>query len=205
MMKTSGKVLSDYYEDCRGEETSKNKIRDNASRGGRPMLVGGEGIKPFEIEQDSIIHVKPNFVKKKAAFYKAPKVILQKSSPRFVCAVDSGTVDKNGLVVPQSVYILHPIEAKPVLDCWFIAALLNSQLANDYLYKGTTGYKILQPHFEQKDIKGFPMFDATKFDRAKVENEFAKVYKDLSASEGSIPKVGMSRESIVGSVSATSK
>jgi type I restriction-modification system DNA methylase subunit len=43
MMKLGGKKLSDYYEDGRGEETSKNKIRDNASRGGRPMLVGGEG------------------------------------------------------------------------------------------------------------------------------------------------------------------
>ncbi len=205
VMKAGGKNLGDYYEDRRGEETSKKAIRDNAARGGRNMLIGGEGIKPFEIEQEAIVQVKSTFVKKNSEFYRPMKVILQKSSPRFVCAVDSGSIDKDGIVVPQSVYILHSKDEKPVLDCWFVAALLNSRLANDYLFKGTTGYKILQPHFEQKDIKGFPIFDTAKFDQTKIESEKAKIYKELNKSNGKVPEYGTTKEANVAAISAISK
>jgi type I restriction-modification system DNA methylase subunit len=148
-------TLQSYCVDSRGEEISKKNI---LNKGKIQVLTGGESIKPYQVSYENSGYV--DSIKKDSALYKGLKIILQKSAPRFVAAVD-----KKSVVVPQSIYMVRMREDSPV-DEWLICALLNSEIYNDYLYRKTTGYKILMPHYEQGDLKSLPMpkFDFTKDD-----------------------------------------
>jgi len=152
--------LSSYFSDSRGEEISKKDVLD---KGSFKVLRGGESIGKFSIKYDRSGYI--DKVKKK--IYDKEKLLLQKSSPNFICACD-----RTGIVVPQSVYILVEKEHAPV-DLDFLCGYLNSDALNEYLFCTATGYKILMPHFEQKDLKNLPFpdfnFNRQEFERCKKE------------------------------------
>ena len=106
--------------------------------------------------------------------YISPKIVLQKSAPKFVAAIDH-----QNFIVPQSIYIIHERESSPI-DLYFIVGYLNSNLVNEYLKKRVTGYKFIMPHYEQKDLKNIPLpnfdFSRKQFDLRRKE---IKKYKIL--------------------------
>jgi type I restriction-modification system DNA methylase subunit len=158
--------LSDICVDSRGEEISKKVI---AASGKIKILRGGESIKPHKIDYKNSGYIPE--LKKDKELYSAPKVVLQKSSPNFIAAVDT-----EGVAVPQSIYILR-VKPNAPFDEWFIAGFLNSQLLNDYLLRKVTGYKLMMPHFEQGDLKElpFPKPDFTKKQFFECRKKMEKV------------------------------
>ena len=162
-------VLSDFFIDRRGEEISK---KDICQSGKYKILIGGESITPYSLRLDKSGYVKE--VRKAMSYYTSPKIVLQKSAPKFVAAID-----ENNLIVPQSIYILHEKRSSPI-DLYFIVGYLNSELVNDYLRKRVTGYKFVMPHYEQKDLKNIPLpkFDFSK-EQFEVRREKTKNNKSL--------------------------
>ncbi len=165
---TSGtcRKLSDFCVDSRGEEISKKHI---GSSGKIKILRGGESIKQYRIDYKNSGYV-PD-IKKDKSLYSAPKIILQKSSPNFIAAVDL-----EGVVVPQSIYMLR-LKSNAPFDEWFVTGMLNSKLVNDFLRCKVTGYKLVMPHFEQGDLKElpFPNADFTKKDFIDSRKRIAKI------------------------------
>lgn len=166
-----GIPLENLYTDRRGEEIGKKDIDAASTREkGINILLGGEGITKFGIRESAKVNIKKSLVKKNLSLYTGRKIIMQKSSPYFVASVDESS-DSAPLIVPQSIYILKS-KAKDDIYCeHLICGIMNSDLANRYLFNRVTGYKLLQPHFEQKDIKSFPI---PKLDK----NDFGE-YKKL--------------------------
>ncbi|PIR22241.1 MAG: hypothetical protein COV44_08940 [Deltaproteobacteria bacterium CG11_big_fil_rev_8_21_14_0_20_45_16] len=205
LLKRSNRCLQHYFEDRRGEEVGKKKIREHVTRSGRAMLIGGEAIAPFLIKDEGILYVSPKVIRKSQEFYQAPKVILQKSAPRFVCSVDNGEIDPEGVAVPQSIYILQPKAKDQIIDSWTIAAILNSKLANDYLYKCITGYKLLQPHYEQRDLKTFPIFNVDKLDGEEVLQARSSLLKELHDKTLNLHEPLLKRERALAAISAASE
>ena len=172
--------IEDFFIDRRGEEVGKKQLKENEIKNGKKILLAGEGISPFEIKRSSIVTVKSSLIKKNNSLYEAPKIILQKSSPRFIAAFDGNC--KDILYVTQAIYII-----KSKLDLNkscneillnFLTGLLNSDFANEYLFNNTTGYKLLMPHFEQKDIKRFPIPDLNIVNFKLLKNTYDKLKKE---------------------------
>jgi len=136
----------------RGEEVGKDKVRSLARRksaGGMPIIIGGESISRYAIRDDGFL-IQEGILKKDAARYGKPKILLQKSTGRLVAAFDA-----KGTAFPQSVYGV--IVDDPRIGYPFLIAQLNSRLINYYMSVMFTGYKLLQPQIEIEDIKRLPI------------------------------------------------
>lgn len=156
-MVKSGATVFPKFKDRRGEEISKAKVNGAKSPNGIPIAIGGESIGQFEFRADAIVKVKADLVRKNLANYSPNKIMLQKSAPRFISAVDDGTLHKDGIVCTQAIYTLKKDDQTYWMDEYTLCSILNSDLANDWLFKRVTGYKLLQPHYEQQDLKTFPL------------------------------------------------
>ena len=166
--------MEDFFTVGRGEELGKKALEENESKNGKKILIAGEGIRSFGIEESKITTVPSRLIKKNDDHYRTPKVILQKSSPKFVAAYDKKA--KDILYVTQTVYI---IKGKGKLDAGserillhFVTGLLNSDFANKYLFEKATGYKLVMPHFAQKDINEFPVSNINNLDFDLVKKLF---------------------------------
>lgn len=190
-MSSGTTTITPHFKDRRGEEISKAKVNAAKSPNGIPIAIGGESVGPFEFRAESIVKVKPELIKKDIAAYSPIKIMLQKSSPKFVAVVDDGKLHKAGVVCTQAIYTLRKASATFWMDEWALCAILNSKLANDWLFKRVTGYKLLQPHFEQNDLKSFPLPSMPSFSIL----QFHKVRKSFDAKLSSKQSFSITAES----------
>jgi hypothetical protein len=177
-------LLAEFTERIfRGEEIGKKAI---SGRSGRfKMLMGGQSVQSYRVAWEGY---RTDALGKPEEYYLGPKILVQKSAPRLVAALD--TEDH---AFPQSVYA---IRLRPdTLDPYFLLALLNSRFLNDYLFATSTGYKLLQPQIEIHDLRELPIptaEDPTLADLSKRISDMLSenlVHPDTEALRSSIDKL----------------
>ena len=85
--------------------------------------------------------------------YRAPKLLVVKSTGRLQAALDT-----HGHIALQTLYLLHLREPNAALDeLYFYLALLNSQLLQTYTSVLHTAYKWVQPQIEQHVLARLPV------------------------------------------------
>lgn len=136
----------------RGEEVGKSAI--NRETGDQPILLGGQSIQPYEIIWEGRT-ASVSWVRKPLARYHSTKVLIQKSSPRVIAALDRVSKHHPGFVFPQSVYAVELGEQG--MDPLYLLCILNSRVINEYIRRTVTGYKLLQPQLELEDIRALPI------------------------------------------------
>ncbi len=136
----------------RGEEMGKDAIPEDAS--GLPILLGGQSIRPYEITWEGR-RIPESRVAKPRERYARTKILVQKSSSRVVAALDQVRGRHPGYVFPQSVYAIEL--GSPGMDHYYLLAILNSELMNEYVRRAVTGYKMVQPQLEIENIKALPI------------------------------------------------
>ena len=136
----------------RGEEIGKSSVR--AGDGELPILLGGESLAPYQITWEGH-RIAASDLRKPLANYSRMKVLVQKSAPRPVAAVDAPTESHSGYVVPQSVYCIHI--GDDLNGALYITALLNSSTIREYVFRCFTGYKMRQPQIEIEDLRRIPI------------------------------------------------
>lgn len=136
----------------RGEEVGKDAIGQSDT--GLPMLLGGQSIRPFAITWEGRRIPESRVVKPKER-YARTKILVQKSSARVVAALDLVRGRHPGYVFPQSVYAIELSE--PGMDCYYLLAVLNSEVMNEYVRRTVTGYKMVQPQLEIENIRALPV------------------------------------------------
>ncbi|MCL5104379.1 MAG: N-6 DNA methylase [Armatimonadetes bacterium] len=136
----------------RGEEIGKAAITHES--GDLPMLLGGQSIRPYEIRWEGRM-VKLSAIRKPVLRYLSTKIVVQKSSPRLVAALDRVTDDHRGYVFPQSVYGIELRDSG--MHEVYLLCLLNSEVMNEYIRRTVTGYKLVQPQIEIEDIRALPI------------------------------------------------
>lgn len=136
----------------RGEEVGKSAIPPGEE--GLPMLLGGQSIQPFEITWEGR-RIPESRVEKPRERYARTKILIQKSSPRIIAAVDRVSHKHPGYVFPQSVYAVELRE--PGVDEYYLLCLLNSEVLREYIWRTVTAYKMVQPQLEIEDIRALPV------------------------------------------------
>lgn len=136
----------------RGEEVGKSAIERET--GDLPVILGGQSIKPYEIDWEGI-RTNQSWVSKPIERYHSTKIIMQKSSARLVAALDSVSDRHKGFIFPQSVYGIEL--TKSGIDEIYLLCILNSGIMNEYLWRTVTGYKFIQPQIELEDIRALPI------------------------------------------------
>lgn len=150
----------------RGEEVGKAIInRDNG--GDMPILLGGQSINPYEIEWEGR-KINRSRVKKPIERYHSTKILVQKSAPRIIAALDRVDENHPGYVFPQSVYAIELQDTG--MDPVYLLCILNSQVMNEYIWCTATAYKLEQPQIELEDIRALPI-RCVSFTTETVERE----------------------------------
>lgn len=116
-----------------------------------PVLLGGIDVRPYAIpvghcwiERDKIV--------KSLERYLAPKLLVVKSTGYL-----QATLDLQGHIVLQTLYLLNLYPGGTEDDLYFLLALLNSHLLREYLYVLYTAYKWVQPQIEQHVLAHLPV------------------------------------------------
>ncbi len=136
----------------RGEEVGKAAIM--AQNGDQKVLLGGQSIQPYEITWEGNTAAS-SWVRKPIHRYHSTKILVQKSAPRIIAALDRVSKRHTGYVFPQSVYAIEL--AEPGMDPLYLLCLLNSNVLNEYIRCTVTGYKLHQPQLEIEDIRALPI------------------------------------------------
>ncbi|MFQ3548781.1 MAG: TaqI-like C-terminal specificity domain-containing protein [Armatimonadota bacterium] len=157
----------------RGEEVGKSSIF--REHGNLPILLGGQSIKPYEINWEGY-KVDRGWIRKKESIYSSAKILVQKSSAKIIAGYDKPTDFHPGYIFPQSVYgiCLDENEISP----YYLLCILNSDVMNEYIYRTVTGYKLLQPQLEIEDIKALPIPYADT-ETIKNQSDLSMEYIDL--------------------------
>lgn len=136
----------------RGEEIGKSAITSDS--GDMPMLLGGQSVQPYEITWEGR-KIDRARIRKPIDRYERTKILVQKSSPRVIAALDESRGWHKGYVFPQSVYAIElaPDGIHPL----YLLCLLNSRVINDYIWRTVTAYKMVQPQLEIEDIRALPI------------------------------------------------
>lgn len=160
--------LGEYVLIRRGEELGKDSslLKSSAPQPNElkwyPVLRGGIDIHPYARPTASCWIAREQIVKPLDR-YLAPKVLLVKSAGRL-----QATLDSQGHVVLQTLYMLQ-LNANPTSqpetqaqfsaedELYFLMALLNSRILQDYLYALHTAYKWVQPQIEQHVLAQLPV------------------------------------------------
>ena len=172
----------------RGEEVGKSAI--NRETGDQPVLLGGQSIQPYEIIWEGRT-ANVSWVKKPLERYHSTKVLIQKSSPRLIAALDRVTKRHPGYVFPQSVYAVELDEHG--MDPLYLLCILNSQVMNEYVWRAITGYKLLQPQLELEDIRALPIrrvnFTTESAEREAAAAQGIDVFESESVRGGEFPEL----------------
>ncbi len=148
--------LSDLVSVRRGEELRKahpflQRTLPADGQDWHPVLLGGIDVRPYAIPSGHCWIARDNIVKPLER-YLAPKLLVVKSTG---CL--QTTLDLQGHVVLQTLYLLtvHPGGTEDEL--YFLLALLNSRLLREYVYALYTAYKWVQPQIEQHVLAHLPV------------------------------------------------
>ncbi len=139
----------------RGEELSKNsrflvQKKPADEQDWLPILRGGIDLHPYThpVADCWILREK---VVKPLERYRMPKLLVVKSTGRL-----QATLDLEGHVVLQTLYLLCP-RTDDKNDLYFLLALLNSRVLQQYVSVLYTAYKWVQPQIEQHVLKHLPI------------------------------------------------
>ncbi|GCE04082.1 N-6 DNA methylase [Dictyobacter aurantiacus] len=156
--------LGEYVVIRRGEELGKDSalLKSSASHPDDlkwyPVLRGGIDIHPYVVPTATCWIAREQILKPLHR-YQAPKILLVKSAGRL-----QATLDVQGHVVLQTLYMLQPVvnstsqpEFSEEDELYFLMALLNSRILQDYLYALHTAYKWVQPQIEQHVLAQLPI------------------------------------------------
>jgi type I restriction-modification system DNA methylase subunit len=163
----------------RGEEISKQSpllsrinatahLEQLADRLWYPVLRGGVDVRLYRISVAKW-WMHRDTIKKPLERYLAPKILVVKSAGRLQAALDL-----HGYVALQTLYQLQLRLDRPLLcieerrdgitdaqhdenDLYFLLALLNSRLLQQYVYVLHTAYKWVQPQIEQHVLTHLPI------------------------------------------------
>ncbi len=117
-----------------------------------PILRGGKDTRPY-ITPSADWWIAREAIAKPLERYLSPKLLVVKSTDRL-----QATLDLEGHVALQTLYILHPREQNAREDdLYFFLALLNSRLLRHYVYVLHTAYKWVQPQIEQRVLARLPI------------------------------------------------
>ncbi|MEO8956878.1 MAG: N-6 DNA methylase [Ktedonobacteraceae bacterium] len=117
-----------------------------------PVLRGGRDVRSYEIAF-SAWWMARKAIAKPLERYRAPKLLVVKSTGRLQAALDT-----HGHIALQTLYLLYLREPNAVLDeLYFYLALLNSQLLQTYTSLLHTAYKWVQPQIEQHVLARLPV------------------------------------------------
>lgn len=123
-----------------------------------------------------------NWVRKPLERYGRTKVLIQKSSPHIIAALDEVGDDHPGYIFPQSVYAVEL--KKPGMSEFYLLCLLNSEMMDEYIRRTVTGYKLLQPQLEIEDIRALPIrrisFTTPEFQREVDTNRCIVLFEEES-------------------------
>lgn len=142
----------------RGEELSKESSllvqrRPENAEGEQewlPVLRGGVDLQPY-VSPVADCWIARERVVKPLERYRRPKLLVVKSTGRLQTALDL-----QGHVVLQTLYLLCPY-TDDIDDLYFLLALLNSRLLQQYVSLLYTAYKWVQPQIEQRVLAHLPI------------------------------------------------
>jgi hypothetical protein len=139
----------------RGEELSKESAflvqrRPEDEREWLPVLRGGVDLQPYTNPVADCWIAREQVVKPLERYLK-PKLLVVKSTGRL-----QTTLDLQGHVVLQTLYLLCP-HTNDVKELYFLLALLNSRLLQEYVSVLYTAYKWVQPQIEQRVLAHLPI------------------------------------------------
>lgn len=157
--------LSNFVTVRRGEEIGKHssllsKLPLNDQELWHPVLRGGVDMQPYSLPM-AHCWIARQHVAKPVEHYQAPKLLVVKSTGRL-----QATLDLQGHVVLQTLYLLnlHKSSSNDLAlqesrndDLYFLLALLNSRLLQEYVYVLYTAYKWVQPQIEQHVLAHLPI------------------------------------------------
>ncbi|MBV9227967.1 MAG: N-6 DNA methylase [Chloroflexi bacterium] len=153
----------------RGEELSKDSalLAGTQPADGQvwyPVVRGGVDVRPYGVPVSSGWIARTG-IAKPLERYLAPKLLVVKSTGRLQAALDL-----KGHLVLQTLYLLklrskEPSEQTIETDCestqqdelYFLLALLNSRLLQEYVHVLHTAYKWVQPQIEQYVLASLPI------------------------------------------------
>jgi hypothetical protein len=169
----------------RGEEIGKRAIM--ASEGELPILLGGQSIHRYEVSWEGQ-RISREAVSKPMGWYQGEKLVLQKSSAKLIAAFD-----REGFIIPQSIYGIKLRKDSPYHPLYLLA-VLNSSFMNDYVFRAFTGYKLVQPQIELEDIKRLPIreipFVLDRTERAELADKGRQAFDDeLMYGSGDFPRL----------------
>ncbi len=129
-----------------------------------PVLRGGVDVRPY-VNPIARYWIRQDATKKPLDRYLAPKLLIVKSVERL-----QAVLDLQGHIVLQTLYLLQlrldrPMHQQPVPfvsgddkdELYFLLALLNSRLLQEYVYVLHTAYKLVQPQIEQHVLAHLPI------------------------------------------------
>lgn len=117
-----------------------------------PVLRGGVDVHAY-MPPVASCWIAQHALSKPLQRYVLPKLLVVKSTEQL-----EATLDVQGHVVLQTLYLLHLLEQESSLDeLYFLLALLNSRLLRDYVYFLYTAYKLVQPQIEQHVLASLPI------------------------------------------------
>jgi len=138
----------------RGEELGKKSILLTHTlpdeQGWHPLLRGGIDVRAYETPEGQS-WIARGAIEKPLVRYQAPKLLVVKST-----AVLQAALDVHGHVALQTLYLLHQ-ENNELDTLYFLLALLNSRLLQQYVYILHTAYKLVQPQIEQRVLARLPV------------------------------------------------
>lgn len=139
----------------RGEELAKNSTlllqkKPNDEQEWLPVLRGGIDLQSYAIPKAEHWIAREK-VMKPLERYLMPKILVVKSTGHL-----QATLDLQGHVVLQTLYLLCS-RSGDIDDLYFLQALLNSRLFQQYLSVLYTAYKWVQPQIEQHVLAHLPI------------------------------------------------
>jgi hypothetical protein len=166
--------LADFVIIKRGEEIGKEHplLKEVPPQEGDkhfpyyPVLRGGIDVKPYS-QPVAQCWIPRAAIRKPLERYTTPKLLLTKSMGRL-----QATLDLHNHVVLQTLYMLHlrspyptqgqemshqNIQTRQEDELYFLLALLNSRLLQEYVYILHTAYKWVQPQIEQHVLAQLPI------------------------------------------------
>lgn len=154
--------LAQFVEIRRGEELGKatafvaEHVPEAAGEHWLPLLRGGVDVRSYAVHSTGSYAIARDAVVKSLTRYLTPKLLVVKSTGLLQAALDL-----RGHVVLQTLYLLNwrgPATSQEVIDeLYFLLALLNSRLLQDYVRILYTAYKWVQPQIEQHVLAQLPV------------------------------------------------
>ena len=150
----------------RGEELSKDSSflvhrKPDDEQEWLPVLRGGVDLQPYTSPVADCWIARERLVKPLERYLR-PKLLVVKSTGRL-----QATMDLQGHVVLQTLYLLCPY-SDDANELYFLLALLNSRLLQQYVSVLYTAYKWVQPQIEQRVLTHLPIPTLETSEKASI-------------------------------------